>query len=79
MGAAAAVLPDDMAQRTMIGDTGAHALGAALGAAIVAGNRRAGLAVHAAGLVAAAVCGDTVSRLARSGFAPEGERVRAAE
>ncbi|ARX82493.1 hypothetical protein [Streptomyces alboflavus] len=81
MGAAAAVLPDDIAQRTMIGDTGAHALGAALGAAIVAGNHRVGLAAHAAGLVAAAACGDTVSRLARTGLAPKGEgdeEVRAA-
>ncbi|GGO60155.1 hypothetical protein [Streptomyces lasiicapitis] len=68
MGAAAAVLPDDVGRRTMIGDTGAHALGAALGAAIVAGNGRAGLAVHAAGLVAAAACGDTVSRVAASAF-----------
>ncbi|MFC5639677.1 hypothetical protein, partial [Streptomyces bullii] len=30
-GAAAAVLPDDLGERAMIGDTGAHALGAALG------------------------------------------------
>ncbi|MFD7403067.1 hypothetical protein ACFV7R_10420 [Streptomyces sp. NPDC059866] len=65
-GAAAAVLPDDLRERAMIGDTGAHVLGAALGAAVVAGNRRIGLAVHAAAVVAAAVCGDRVSELARS-------------
>ncbi len=63
-GAAAAVLPDDLGERAMIGDTGAHALGAALGAAVVAGNGRAGLAAHAAALVAAAVYGDRVSEIA---------------
>ncbi|MBN0047269.1 hypothetical protein JS756_24805 [Streptomyces actuosus] len=65
-GAAAAALPDDLGERAMLGDTGAHALGAALGAAVVAGNGRAGLLVHAAALVAAAVCGDRVSEAARS-------------
>ncbi|ELS52165.1 hypothetical protein [Streptomyces viridochromogenes] len=65
MAAAAAVLPDDLGERAMIGDTGAHALGAALGAAVVAGNGRAGLVAHAAALVAAAVYGDKVSEVAR--------------
>ncbi|MFE3412871.1 hypothetical protein [Streptomyces mirabilis] len=60
-GAAAAVFPDDLGERAMIGDTGAHALGAALGCAIVAGNGRAGLLAHAAALVAATVYGDEVS------------------
>ncbi|MEU6994238.1 hypothetical protein ABZ953_26745 [Streptomyces sp. NPDC046465] len=64
MGAAAAVLPDDLGERAMIGDAGAHALGAALGSAIAAGNGRTGLAVHATALVAAAVCGDKISSLA---------------
>ncbi|MEV4340639.1 hypothetical protein [Streptomyces sp. NPDC049590] len=67
MGAAAAVLPDDAGERVMLGDTGAHALGAALGAAVVAGNRRAGLLAHAVALVAAARYGDRVSTLARAG------------
>ncbi|AJT67998.1 hypothetical protein [Streptomyces chattanoogensis] len=62
MGAAAAVIGDDLGERTMIGDAGAHALGAALGLAIVAGNGRKGLAAHAVGLVAAAAAGDRVSR-----------------
>ena len=70
VGAAVAVLPDDLGERTMMGDTGAHALGAALGTAVVAGNGRAGLVVHAAALVAATVygdvCGGRVSQVARS-------------
>lgn len=66
MGAAAAIVTEDLGERTMLGDTGAHALGAALGAAIVAGNGRAGLALHAAALIAAVVYGDEVSRIAGS-------------
>ncbi|WOX25204.1 hypothetical protein [Streptomyces solicathayae] len=66
MGAAAAVLVDDLGERTMLGDAGAHALGAAVGAAIAAGNGRLGLAAHATALVAAAVCGDRVTELVRS-------------
>lgn len=64
IGAAAAVLGDDLRERTMIGDAGAHALGAALGLAIVTGNGRRGLAAHAAGLIVAAAAGDRVSRAA---------------
>ncbi|MDN3022008.1 hypothetical protein [Streptomyces sp. S.PB5] len=66
VGAAGAVLPDDLGERAMLGDTGAHALGAALGAAVVAGNGRAGLVAHAAAVVAAAVYGDRVSEVARA-------------
>ncbi|GGU56221.1 hypothetical protein [Streptomyces lavendofoliae] len=66
MGAAAAVAADDLGERTMLGDAGAHALGAVLGTAIAAAAGRAGLAAHAAGLVAVAAYGDTVSRLAGS-------------
>ncbi|AIR97586.1 hypothetical protein [Streptomyces glaucescens] len=64
-GAAGAVLPDDLGERAMLGDAGAHALGAALGAAVVAGSGRAGLAAHAAAVVAAAVGGERMS--ARAG------------
>ncbi|MFE2039028.1 hypothetical protein ACFXBB_38595 [Streptomyces scopuliridis] len=62
VGAAAAVVADDLGERTMLGDTGAHALGAALGSAVVAGNGRAGLVVHALGVVAATAYGDRVGR-----------------
>ncbi|MFE9882055.1 hypothetical protein [Streptomyces sp. NPDC005784] len=66
MGAVAAVLADDLGERAMIGDTGAHVLGATLGTAIALGNGRAGLAAHAAALVAATVLGETVSEAART-------------
>lgn len=66
LGAAAAVLPDDLGERAMIGDTGAHALGAALGAGVVACNGRAGLLAHAGAVVAAAVYGDRVTAWARA-------------
>ncbi|MFE7932478.1 hypothetical protein ACFU6S_27875 [Streptomyces sp. NPDC057456] len=66
VGAAAAVLPDDLAGREMLGDSGAHALGALLGTAVAAGNGRAGLIAHAAAVVAAAVYGERVSEVARS-------------
>jgi UDP-N-acetylmuramyl pentapeptide phosphotransferase/UDP-N-acetylglucosamine-1-phosphate transferase len=65
-GGAAAVFPDDLGERAMMGDTGAHALGAALGSAVVACNRRAGLLAHAVAVVAAAVYGDRVSAWARA-------------
>ncbi|UQA98054.1 hypothetical protein [Streptomyces halobius] len=61
MGAIAAVVGDDLGERTMLGDAGAHALGAALGLAIVTGNGRKGLTAHAAALIAAAAAGDRVS------------------
>ncbi|MGW2262510.1 hypothetical protein ACWCXE_32660 [Streptomyces sp. NPDC001780] len=64
VGAAAAVVLDDLGERTMLGDAGAHALGAALGVAAVVGNGRAGLAVHALGVIAATAYGDRTSRSA---------------
>ncbi|WP_374206053.1 hypothetical protein [Streptomyces roseoverticillatus] len=58
MGAAAALIADDLAGRTMLGDTGAHALGAGLGLAVAVGNGRTGLALHAAALVGTALAMD---------------------
>ncbi|MHA7960842.1 hypothetical protein ACX9I7_24095 [Streptomyces sp. L500] len=58
VGAAAALLADDAAGRTMLGDSGAHALGAGLGLAVVGANGRAGLALHAAVLAAATIAAD---------------------
>lgn len=70
VGAAAAVLGDDLGERTMLGDAGAHALGAALGTAIVAANGRFGLLVHATAVVAMATAGDRVSHDPRLWNAP---------
>ncbi|MCW7942939.1 hypothetical protein AAW14_12990 [Streptomyces hygroscopicus] len=82
-GAAASLLPDDLGERVMLGDTGAHALGALLGTAVAAGwgsprssgadsgGGRLGLVAHAAAFVAAAAYGAKVSEAARSwGVAP---------
>ncbi|MEU9925830.1 hypothetical protein AB0H51_31895 [Streptomyces griseoluteus] len=65
-GGAAAVLPEDLGERAMLGDTGAHALGAALGTAVVSAGGRAGLLVHAVAVIAATVRGDRVSAWARA-------------
>jgi UDP-N-acetylmuramyl pentapeptide phosphotransferase/UDP-N-acetylglucosamine-1-phosphate transferase len=69
-GAAAAVLGDDLGERTMLGDAGAHALGAALGAAVVAANGRLGLTLHAVAVVAMATAGDRASTGQRLWQAP---------
>lgn len=58
MGAAAAVLADDLGERTMIGDGGAHALGAALGVALAEGAGRGGLVVGAVGVLGVAGWGE---------------------
>ncbi|MFC4514145.1 hypothetical protein [Streptomyces ehimensis] len=58
VGAAAALLAAAAAGHTMLGDSGAHALGAGLGLAVAGANGRAGLALHAAVLVAATIAAD---------------------
>lgn len=60
-GAAAALLPDDLAGRSMLGDTGANAAGALIGTAMVAGmTRRSRLAVLA-GMVGLTLASEKVS------------------
>jgi UDP-N-acetylmuramyl pentapeptide phosphotransferase/UDP-N-acetylglucosamine-1-phosphate transferase len=61
VGAAAAVLGDDRGERARLGDAGAHALGAVLGAAFAAANGRIGLLLHATAVVAVTAAGDRVS------------------
>lgn len=59
-GAALGVLPDDLAERTMLGDTGANAAGALLGVAALVGGRRRRWALLAA-LVGLTVASERVS------------------
>jgi hypothetical protein len=61
LGAAAAIAADDLGERSTLGEAGAYALGAALGAAVVAGNGRVGLAAHALGVAAGTAYGEWVA------------------
>ena len=61
VGAAAALLPDDLGERSMLGDTGANALGAALGLAAVVDSGRLGRLVHLVGLIAVTLASEKVS------------------
>jgi UDP-N-acetylmuramyl pentapeptide phosphotransferase/UDP-N-acetylglucosamine-1-phosphate transferase len=54
------LLPDDLAERTMLGDTGANAAGALLGVAALTGGRRSRWALLAA-LVGLTVASEKVS------------------
>ncbi|MCA1222875.1 hypothetical protein [Streptomyces sp. 8L] len=58
LGASCAVVVDDLAEETTLGASGAYALGAALGAAVVATNGRLGLAAHALGVAAGTAYGE---------------------
>jgi UDP-N-acetylmuramyl pentapeptide phosphotransferase/UDP-N-acetylglucosamine-1-phosphate transferase len=61
VGAAAGLLPDDLAERTMLGDCGANALGALLGTALVARTGPVGRAVALAGIAALTATSERVS------------------
>jgi UDP-N-acetylmuramyl pentapeptide phosphotransferase/UDP-N-acetylglucosamine-1-phosphate transferase len=60
-GAGLGVLPDDLAERTMLGDTGANAAGAMLGVAALVSARRRGRWVLLAVLVALTAASEKVS------------------
>ncbi len=61
VGAAGAMLPEDLDERTMLGDSGANALGALLGLGIAASTGRKGRAAVFAGLVALTAASEKVS------------------
>ncbi len=61
VGAAFAVLPDDLAARTMLGDTGANVLGALVGLAVAARAGRPGLVVGLSTVTALTVVSERVS------------------
>jgi len=61
VGAAVAVLPGDLAEQTMLGDTGANALGALLGLALAARCGPAGRAGVLAGLVLLTAASERIS------------------
>ncbi|MFB9378872.1 hypothetical protein ACFFKU_00050 [Kineococcus gynurae] len=60
-GAAVALLPDDLAGRSMLGDTGANALGALLGVGVLAGLAPRGRVLVLAGLTGLTLLSERVS------------------
>lgn len=61
VGAVAALLPEDLDERAMLGDAGANALGAALGVAAVTGLGRGGRLALLAGLITLTAASEIVS------------------
>lgn len=61
VGAAAGLLPDDLAERTMLGDAGANALGALLGVALAAAGSRRTLLTGAATVTLLTLASERVS------------------
>ncbi len=61
VGAAAALLPEDLAEKAMLGDAGANALGAALGVAAAARAGRGGLLLRAAAIVGLTLASEKAS------------------
>jgi len=61
MGAAAGLLPDDLRERTMLGDCGANALGGIIGLGLAASTGRAGRAALLGVVVALTVVSEKVS------------------
>ena len=60
-GCAAVALPDDLGERSMLGDAGANALGAVLGLAAATRASRGGLALRLAALTALTLASEKVS------------------
>jgi len=61
LGAGAALLPEDLAERAMLGDAGANALGALLGTAVVIRYGRPGRLAHLAVIAALTAASEKVS------------------
>lgn len=61
LGAAAATLPGDLGERVMLGDSGANAVGALLGVALVAGESRRARLLHLTVVTALTLASEKIS------------------